>query len=347
MKRLLRIVLIVMGLGLVSAGLWFRPAFTPPISLLDGLNGGGKSIASLEPVMLGGDEQWLLIRGADRTKPVVLFLHGDPGRPEMYMAHAYQRPLERDFVVVQWDRRGSGKSYFDDSDRPIRTSQEIADTIELLRRLSRRFGDQKIILVGHSYGSLIGTAVAQAHPELVRAYVGVGQVACTPGDEDAIQDSWLKRVAALKGDPVTLARASAGGDWKRTDAVMRYGGEVSGMPGPVPFGLMALGAAEYTLADAINIQGGWNYDHFHVIADGPALPLARSIPALAVPVWFFQGRRDYLAPGLCVERYADALQAPVSRIVWFERSAHFPFLDQPEDFHRELLKVAAATADRR
>ena len=334
MKRLKRILAIVLLLAIIGAGLWLRPAYTPPISLWDAISGAGKSIASLEEIRLGGDDQWLLIRGRDRTKPILLVLHGDPGRPEMYMAHAFQRPLERDFVVVQWDRRGTGKSYYDDPDRPIRTSQEIADTVELIGRLQRRFGQRKVILVGHSYGSLIGAAVAQAHPELVRAYVGVGQVACTEQDEDAIQDSWLRKVAAEKGDRRTEAYAKAGGDWDRRDAIMANGGEVRGIAGPIPFAWIGLTAPEYTLADVINIQDGWVYDHDHIVFDGPPLPLARSIPALAVPAYFFQGRKDYLAPSLCVERYAAALQAPVSRMVWFDKSAHFPFLDDPEGFHR-------------
>lgn len=346
MKRLKRILLVLLALGLIGAGLWFRPAFTPPISLLDGLTGEVRGIASLEPVTLGGMEQWLLIRGRDRSKPIVLVLHGDPGRPEIYMAHAWQRPLERDFVMVQWDRRGSGKSYYDDPDRPIRFSQELADAVELIGKLRARFGPRRVIVVGHSYGSWLGVALAQQHPELVRAYVGVGQVACTPQDEDAVQDSWLKVQAGLKGDERTKARATAGGDWDRRTAIMRYGGEVTGLPGPLPFVWMGLTAPEYTLNDVINIQEGWRYDHDHMVADGPALPLARSVPALQVPVWFFQGRKDYLAPGLCVDRYASALQAPVSRMVWFEKSAHFPFLSEPEAFHRELLKVAAESRDR-
>src|SRR5665213_3482218 len=98
MKRLLRILAVVLALGLIGAGLWFRPGFTPPI---DWLHGGGKSVASLEKVRLGGVDQWLLIRGDDRSKPIVLILHGDPGRPEIYMAHVFQRRLEHDFVVVQ------------------------------------------------------------------------------------------------------------------------------------------------------------------------------------------------------------------------------------------------------
>jgi pimeloyl-ACP methyl ester carboxylesterase len=346
MKRLQRVVLVVMALGVAVLAVWLRPAFTPPIDILGGLTGRTRSVATLQPIMLGGDEQWLLIRGADRSKPIVLFLHGDPGRPDMYMAHAFQRPLERDFVVVQWDRRGTGKSYYDDPDRPIRTSQEIADTVQLIGVLTRRFGQRQVILVGHSYGSIIGMAVAKAHPELVRAYVGVGQVACTEQQEDVLQDAWLKRVAAARGDRRIAALAGRGGDWNRRAAIMRYGGEVTGIPGPVPFALMALGAPEYTLDDAINIQDGWAYDHSHTVFDGPTLPLDRSIPALDTPVYFFEGRHDYLSPSACAARYAAVLKAPVVRMVWFEHSAHFPFLAEPRAFHREMLKVAAETAGR-
>ena len=66
-----------------------------------------RSVASLEKMRFNGVDQWVLIRGVDRTKPLLLFLHGGPGMPAMFLAHGFQRELERDFVVVQWDRRGA------------------------------------------------------------------------------------------------------------------------------------------------------------------------------------------------------------------------------------------------
>jgi pimeloyl-ACP methyl ester carboxylesterase len=78
--------------------------------------------------------------------------------------------------------------------------------------------------------------------------------------------------------------------------------------------------------------------------DGPELPLARSIPRLEVPVHFFQGRQDHVTPGVCVVRYYERLEAPDKRLVWFEESAHFPFMEEPKRFHAEMLKVAKATA---
>ena len=101
---------------------------------------GDRSIASLEEISLGGVDQWILLRGADRDNPVVLFLHGGPGMPAMFLAHAWQSEMERDFVVVHWDRRGAGKSFAKaSSGAGLTVSQTLADTVELTRYLLDRF----------------------------------------------------------------------------------------------------------------------------------------------------------------------------------------------------------------
>ena len=99
-----------------------RPAFTTPIET--------PGAASLEQITLCGTTQWVLIRGWNRNSPLVLFLHGGPCMPLMYLAHSFQRGLENDFVVVQWDRRGAGKSYSSNTDtdpKLIRMSEELDD----------------------------------------------------------------------------------------------------------------------------------------------------------------------------------------------------------------------------
>src|ERR1700761_2926444 len=163
----------VLGIAAIVA---LRPGFTLPI-----LRNG--SVASLEQVELNGAPQWILIRGRP-DKPILLFLHGGPGMPVMYLAHAFQHLLENDFLVVHWDRRGAGKTYPRTKDPAVlRTSQEVADSVELVHLLTQRYGQQRVIVVGHSYGSYLGIALVEQYPELVRAYVGVGQVSCDRGSE--------------------------------------------------------------------------------------------------------------------------------------------------------------------
>src|SRR4029077_3450852 len=121
-----------------------------------------RSIALLEQVTLGGSPQYILIRGQDIRNPLLLFLHGGPGMPTMYLAHDFQRELERSFVVVQWDRRGAGKSYASGLSSPyLSVTQEISDTTELIDQLLARFDQRKVYLVGFSYGTYLGMLVAQ------------------------------------------------------------------------------------------------------------------------------------------------------------------------------------------
>jgi len=131
----------VFGLSVALVGavlyLWFTPGRTPAIA-------GPHSIALLERVRIGGVEQFILVRGTDSSRPLLLFLHGGPGMPAMYLAHAFQRELEKDFVVVQWDRRAAGKSYREDVSDTLTSEQLAADTVELSNRLRERFRQEKI-----------------------------------------------------------------------------------------------------------------------------------------------------------------------------------------------------------
>jgi pimeloyl-ACP methyl ester carboxylesterase len=109
------------------------------------------SIASLEQVTLGGAPQWILIRSVNTNNPVLLFLHGGPGVPTMYLAHDFQKELEPKFVVLQWDRRGAGKSFAAGiSSQQMSVSQEINETLELIDQLRARFHQSKLYLVGFS-----------------------------------------------------------------------------------------------------------------------------------------------------------------------------------------------------
>jgi pimeloyl-ACP methyl ester carboxylesterase len=117
----------------------------------------------------------------------------------MYLAHAFQRPLEKEFVVVQWDRRGAGKSDQEDISNFLNSEQLVADTIELTSLLRARFHQEKIYLVGHSWGTYLGMLVIARHPEFYRAYVGIGQLgrsAPIPG----IQDAYIRQCAGRAGD---------------------------------------------------------------------------------------------------------------------------------------------------
>lgn len=323
-------------LGVLALELVLTRGSTPPIRDRGGDVVPG-SVATLERIELGGVEQAVLIRGRDRSNPVVLFLHGGPGNPAMYLAHAFQRPLEMDFVVVQWDRRGAGKSYGTlDGTESLTVRQLLDDTHELARLLADRFGRDGIYLVGHSWGSYLGVLAARERPDLYLGYVGTGQMAAGPERVDSVRREGLAGRALARGDTAAGRGFGNGSRPAGEDALFEYGAELRGASSFLPLLWTGLRAPEYTLFDALNVRRGIQRSGTHMrrnVIDGS---LDGRVLRLDVPVAFFLGRHDLNTPSELAAEYLEELEAPLKRLVWFEEAAHFPFLVQPERFRDAL-----------
>ena len=317
---------------------------TPPILDARGAPVPG-SVASLERMQLGGVPQSVLIRGRARHNPVLLFLHGGPGMPAMFLAHAWQRPLEDDFVVVQWDRRGAGKSYFGAIPaRHLTVRRLLDDTYELANILRGRFAQDRIFLVGHSWGTYLGMLAVRERPDLFRAYVGVGQMTgAGRGDTAAarIQEAFIRREAERRGEPEATRQLAAQGRAVVEKWLFRFGAEVHDATGWWPLLQLGLEAPEYTLGDVLRIPKGLALYQRAMTYDVAADTLRTDVTAVQVPVYFIAGRWDETAPSELAERYFDALRAPKKAFVWFERSAHFPFLEEPARFAEVMRGIAA------
>ena len=298
-----------------------------------------EGIDSLETVRLGGLDQWIQIRGRDRRKPLLLFLHGGPGFPQMPFAHL-NAELERDFVVVQWDQRGAGKSYaWSIPDDSMRVAQFISDARELTERLLRRFGAEKCFLVAHSWGSLFGAQLVARHPELFHAYVGIGQAADLRQTTQVLYDFALHSAqrennARAVADLRRIGRPPHSFDDHEfmTKWVDHYGEREHPSLSRAWMVRLALESPVYAWADLFRIPLGFRYSYgklWREIFYGTDLFTAA--PRIEVPVYFFLGRHDTVVTAEVAERYFQALDAPRGkRLVWFENSGHFPhFAEAP------------------
>ena len=324
---------------------WSTRASTPEFRDPSGKVVAG-SVAILERVRLGGAEQWILVRGRTRDNPLLLFLHGGPGMPAMYLAHAFQHDLENSFMVVHWDRRGAGKSYSKKiPPESLAISRQLSDTFELVHLLRLRYGKPRIYLVRHSWGSLLGLIAASRHPELFQAYVGVGQVV-DDGEARRLQLEFVTREARARGDQKAL-EAIARGPGSLEDYLFRYGAELRGATSWWPLLRIGLRAPEYSFWDSMKVPRGVSFSHAHTRDDVlMGRPIREAIRRVAVPVWFFAGRRDYTSPSELVARYAAEVEAPRKELVWFEHSAHFPFLEEPVRFAAEMRRVREVAESR-
>jgi pimeloyl-ACP methyl ester carboxylesterase len=330
----------IAGLALAGLGtfsyLWFTPGRTPAIH-------APNSIASLERIRIGGVDQYILLRGNDNSHQVLLFLHGGPGMPAMYLAHAFQRELEKDFVVVQWDRRAAGKSYRENIGSTLNSEQLVADTVELTNLLRVRFQQDKIYLVGHSWGTYLGMLAIARHPELYHAYVGIGQLARL-SPIAGIQDAYIRQSAMRWRDQDAIEELEKKGASIRETLLFKFGGEIHNATSFMPLLLTGLAAPEYSLRDARNIPKGVSLYSRNFVYNSISGELMDVVTQVGIPVYFFTGRYDYTDPFALTEQYFSKIKAPEKRIVWFEESAHFAFYEEPAAFARHMRGVLDATS---
>ena len=200
------------------------PAFAQQAPEADPYNAGREIIADIGKIVtpngvqetfkmsLGGARQVVNVRGSNCDNPLLIFIHGGPGAVEMPIAWSFQRPWEDFFTVVQYDQRGAGRSYaLNDPDTlaPTLTPDRYRDdAIELIEALRKKYGKRKVFLLGHSWGSLVGLAVAAKRPDLLYAYVGMGQTVDVRAAERAGM-AWTEEQARKRGDQEALKGLAA------------------------------------------------------------------------------------------------------------------------------------------
>lgn len=317
-------------------------------------------IQDLVELHIDGINQWLSIRGRDLRNPILLVLHGGPGSPDMPLAWTFESPWEDYFTVVEWDQRGTGKTYASNTETAMAPGMTIAgmtkDAAQVVEYLRKRFHKRKIFLMGHSWGSVLGVELAQRHPDWFYAYIGVGQVVNTRESEkegyafalrearahhnaEAIRE--LKSIAPYPGTaPLTIGRITVRDKWE-----MYYGG-------------LAWGRKDYQFAaDAWKLSPEYSQRDHDLIDKGSLFSLKHLLrPFLAVnfdhvtrfgcPIILFVGAHDYTVSHKLTEQWFDKIRAPSKRLVIFADSAHMIFLEQPGRFLVDLVRYALPYADK-
>ncbi len=324
-------------------------ASTPAIRDENGNRVDG-SVAELRQVTLNGRKEWISIRGYDKSKPVLLFLAGGPGGSQMAAVRYELAELEKHFVVVNWDQAGSGKSY-GAATKSITAQTYIDDGYELTQYLRETFGQDKIYLVGESWGSALGIFLIDKAPELYHAFIGTGQMVSFL-DTELMDYELAMELAREKGDAKTLETLVDNGPppyfgkdvtWKSAAYLQYLSGYMAANPDIQNGGYNTfrdLFASEYGIFDKINYLRGIVNTFNTVYPQLYDIDLRVDYTKLEVPVYFFLGRHDVNAPTSLVEEYFAVLDAPEKEIVWFEHSGHSPWINESSRFIEEICAKA-------
>jgi pimeloyl-ACP methyl ester carboxylesterase len=302
------------------------------------------SIATMEYVTIGGTRQHLWFRGRDRRAPALILLHAGPGVSEAPLFRHYDAGLEQHFLVVYWEQRGAGRSYASDiPPQSMTIAQFLADLDEVVEVVRRRFGKQTVVLVGHSWGTVLGTLYAHDHAEKVAAYVGVGQFADVRAGtrlsyEYALAQAEQRRdqramdeLRAIGPHPDTADEMFATREW-----VEHFGGAFHGELTMGDLIRTVLLSDEAGLVDLWNLRQGSRFSLELLWPELSALDL-RGYRSFKVPIFFFLGRHDWQMPARVAADYFDSIDAPCKRLVWFEQSGHYPPFEEALQFERVLV----------
>lgn len=317
------------------------------------------AIAKMEYVTINNWRQFLLIRGGDTmNNPVILFLHGGPGASGTALMRKYNHTLENDFTVVYWDQRGAGKSY----NKKIHPStltvkQLIDDAHKLTEYLCKRFNQQKIFLIGHSWGSRLGMYLVKAYPEKFKAYIGVGQeISAHEGELQSYEFTMNKARATnntkavndllemglpKNGNYTSMYKTGFWGLVKQKEWLLKLGGERYKKKSYVDWIFQMLWSDEYSIIDLINWSKASSFTAGQMMKDPDfnQFDLRRDIPSVKVPVYFISGLYDYNCPWPLVKEYYQQLTSPKKDFFLFEKSGHSPLFEEPIKFNAMVMKL--------
>lgn len=358
-KALTKTISTLKGTGIVLCGLMvlmvgislfsYFTSKTPPILNEQGdvLEG---SIAELTKIELNERKEWITIRGEDKQNPVLLFLAGGPGGTQMAAVRHDLAELEKHFVVVNWDQPGSGKSYSAAGNNSLVVNDYIDDGLALTEYLCERFEQEKIYVVGESWGSALGVFLAAETPERYHAVIGTGQMVDFLETELIDYDKAME-IAQEKDDTDKINKLIANGKppyygsdvtWNSAEYINYLSTYMSNNPEIQNNGYNTFRdilSPEYGIIDKINYVRGIVRTFNHVYPQLYDTDLRVDYQKLEVPIYFFLGRHDINAPLSLVEEYMDVLDAPHKEIVWFEHSGHNPWINESDRFVEKLLMV--------
>jgi pimeloyl-ACP methyl ester carboxylesterase len=360
MMNLSQMIMGILVIGIVAALPAAAATPDPHAILADyGKIVSANGVDEAKAIEIGGIQQWITVRGRNRDNPILLVIHGGPAAPDLPNRYLYEPSWADYFTVVQWDQRGGGKTFeLNDPDTiaPSMTkARMIQDAQEVVAYLRITYGKQKIFVLGHSWGSLIGLSLAERKPEWLYAYIGVGQI-IDMHEGEKISYEWTLNEARKAGNQQAIKELTTIAPYPETNGSVPLDKLGTERKWSIVFGGLIHGRQSYnTLENTEKISPDYSETDFKAIDQGSAFTLPKLLPdlisgdftnvkTLGCPVLVFAGRYDYTTPSVLVKRWFDSVRAPNKRFVWFENSAHMIYEEEPGRFLVHLVEDALPLA---
>ena len=298
-------------------------------------------------IRIGGIDQWISVRGEDRNNPVILLVHGGPGDATSLYGWALLRSWFKRYTVVQWDQRGAGKTYGrNGSSTPnVTIGRIVRDGIELSDSLRRALGKDKIIVLGHSFGSIVGLEMVKAMPDFFAAFVGTGQIGAPSDTTLAVAYHDVLAAAKLRGESAAVRELTDIGPppWRDGRA---YGVEhkwTNLLEHNDTFLnaslLLMLTAPRVTVRDINDDFEGEGFSGDKLVPHLKDIDSALFRATFSVPIFVIQGADDLTAPPTLARALIQNIHAPKKQFLEVRDAGHFALFTRPDAFLDELTTV--------
>lgn len=320
----------------------FSPTWTPSIK-------GENSVSELMKVDINGARLEVMIRGNDKSNPVLIFVHGGPCCSEIPYARKYQDNLEKDFTIVHYDQRGSGKSYtFGEDNSKITATTHTDDLITLTEYIKEYLEKEQVILIGHSYGTYIAAIAVAQRPDLYQAYIGIGQMSNTIQSElntlekcitDAENAGNKKDSEYLKSLETAISKGEC---ITPRNYVRKYGFAARKIDDNADYLKAFLLGTEYNLLDAIRFYIASIKYQYALIQEALGNPITDIVTEINIPVYFVMGKYDGMTSPEAAESYLYSITGEGTKeFILFDESAHYPQFEEEQKFYQWMKDTFA------
>lgn len=296
-------------------------------------------------VTIGGIEQWITIKGNNIENPVILFIHGGPGSiMSPYNDNIYGEWKE-EYILVNWDQRGAGRTFgrnapneMDENywiENKLTIDQMVKDGIELAEYLTKYLNKQKIILLGTSWGSILGIKIAIARPDLFFAYIGNSQFVDFNENHNYAYNKVLEQAKTL-GDTSSVRKLNLLGkppykyarNFGEMIRIVKKYEQKNATPAPVDWWKIA---PEYdNEIDSKNRYNGDDYSFLYFAGDekigiksmAKDVNFNKDALEFEIPVYLIQGEKDILTAPEISKSYFDKISAPDKEYYLIPNAGH-------------------------
>ncbi|GKU24919.1 alpha/beta fold hydrolase [Clostridium folliculivorans] len=301
-----------------------------------------------EYVYINGIEQFLFHNGISYDNPVMLYLHGGPGSAESLFTEGFQRKWEDLYTVIHWDQRGAGKTLTKNPDKYPTIDLLLKDLYDIVHYLKKKYNKNKVILLGHSWGSVLGSTFIKKYPEEISYYIGVGQVVSML-DNERVGYEKVKELILKKNDIKSLKKLEAIGEypdkeyseeWLKKCLKLRKLQEKYRLAASMnlSISLIAFKSPIFKLSDIIALMKAFK-SNGKLVEFLVNFNLKLESNKYEIPVFYIMGGNDWQTPYSEAEEYFNKIEAPFKKYYLIPNAGHMTMLDQPDLFFEALQEI--------